>query len=434
MLMPYDAYVTDRPRPSTDARAKRPRVGTAIVAAALAVLVAFPAAAAVNRSAVERQFQAWLRSDIWPEARGAGVSASTFNSAFAGVTLEWSLPDLQPPGAPVVPSKVEWQSEFKSAGPYFAERQLKALAAGGRARVAKWKRTLAAVEARYGVPAEILVAIWGKESAFGNAALPKPALRTLATSAFMGRRADFYKPELIAALQIVERHDIDVATMRSSVAGALGEPQFTPSAFLRYAQDFDRDGKKDIWSSTPDILASIAAFLAGEGWVKGRGWGVEAKVPAAVPCSLEGPEQGKPVAEWTKLGVTRVDGKPLPRFGGLSYLLMPAGTFGPAFIVTDNFYVLKQYNTSDLYALYIGQLADRFSRDRPFSAKWGDVGGFNRGDVKHMQDELVAAGYDVGGADGLIGFKTRIAVGLWQAKRGEKPTCLPDAKLIKSIH
>ncbi len=409
-------------------------MGARIATVLLAVVLAVPASAAVDRASVERQFQAWLASDIWPEAKAAGVSRATYDNAFAGVTLDWTLPDLQPPGAPVVPPKVEWQREFSSPGPYFSERGLKALAAAGRRRLAQWKKTLAAIERQYGAPAEILVAIWGKESAFGGESLPKPAIRTLATSAFMGRRAAFFRGELIAVLQIVEHHDIDVASMKSSVAGALGAPQFMPSVFLRYAQDFDRDGHRNIWTSAPDTLASIAAFLKGEGWVKGRHWGVEAKVPASIPCSLEGPEQGKPVAEWAKLGVTRIDGSPLPRTGGLSYLLMPAGRYGPAFIVTDNFYVLKSYNTSDLYALYIGQLADRFANDRPFVAPWGNVGGFSRGDVKHMQDELIAAGYDVGGADGLIGFKTRIAVGLWQARQGESPTCLPDADMIRSIH
>ena len=142
------------------------------------------------------------------------------------------------------------------------------------------------------------------------------------------------------------------------------------------------------------------------------------------------------MADWARLGVTprRRQRRCRSRAGRLGYLLMPAGRFGPAFIVTENFYVLKQYNYSDLYALYIGHLADRFADDRPFRGEWEKVGGFSRGDVKGMQDELVAEGYDVGSADGLVGFKTRIAVGLWQAKKGQPPTCFPDAKLIQSIH
>jgi hypothetical protein len=157
-------------------------------------------------------------------------------------------------------------------------------------------------------------------------------------------------------------------------------------------------------------------------------------VPASVPCALDGPEQGKPAAEWAALGITRADRSRLPKDKGLSYLVMPAGRYGPAFLVTDNFYVLKRYNNSDLYALYVGHLADRFANDRPFAGAWKPVGKFSRGEVKGMQDELVAEGYDVGNADGLVGFKTRVAIGLWQAKRGQAETCFPDAKLIRGIH
>ena len=409
-----------------------------ILAFLLAAACALPACAAVDRAAVERQFQAWLVSDVWPAAKAAKVSRATFDAATAGITLDWTMPDLQPPGAPVVPPKVEWQKEFGSPGAYFDQTLLSRLAAAGRDRLAQWKKTLTKIEARYGVPAEIIVAVWAKESGFGAAVLQKPAIPALATEAFMGRRAAFFRDELVAALVILQRGDIALAAMRSSLGGALGQPQFLPSQFLKYAVDFDNDGRRDIWNSVPDSLASIGRYLAAEGWVKGRGWALEAKVPAEVPCSLEGPEQGQPVAAWTKLGVTRVDGSALPPDAGLSYLLMPAGRFGPAFIVTDNFYVLKRYNNTDLYALYVGHLADRFGRDRAFTGAWGKVGGFNRGDVKGMQTELAAEGYTVsegGGApDGLIGFRTRIAVGQWQAKQGQTPTCFPDAKLIHSIH
>ncbi len=387
------------------------------------------------RTRVEAQFQAWLVSDIWPEAKTAGVSRATFERAFNGVTLDWTAPELVPPGTTPKPPSIKWQTEFGSPGAYFNETTLTRLAGLGRARIDQWRKTLGAITERYGVPPAILVAIWAKESGFGNASLPEPAIRALATQAFMGYRKDLFRPELIAALQIVESGDITPERMRSSWAGALGQPQFLPSLFRKYAVDFDRDGKRDIWNSVPDSLASMANYLKAEGWNSERGWGVEAKVPASVPCTQEGPEQGKPMAEWARLGVTLANGRPLPVRGKrLGYLLMPAGRFGPAFIVSENFYVLKQYNYSDLYALYIGHLADRFADNRPFAAKWQKVGGFSRGDVKGMQDQLAAEGYDVGAVDGLVGFKTRIAVGLWQAKQGQMPTCFPDAKLVRSIH
>ena len=257
----------------------------------------------------------------------------------------------------------------------------------------------------------------------------------LATGAFMGRRKELFRSELIAALRILQAGEVTPARMRSSWAGALGQPQLLPSHFLRYAVDFDGDGRRDIWNSVPDALASIANSLRQQGWNPERSWGVEAHVPQSVPCSLEGPEQGKPMAEWAALGVTRIGGEPLP---GLSrnrtaFLLMPAGRFGPAFIVTENFYTLKSYNNSDLYALYVAHVADRFSGARRFAAAWRDIGHFTRGDVARMQRELVAEGHDVGAVDGLIGFKTRIAVGKWQAQTGRAVTCYPDARMVRSI-
>jgi lytic murein transglycosylase len=411
------------------------RFATAVLLLLAGITVA---AAAADRAEVESQFQAWLVSDIWPEAKAAGVSRAAFDKALAGVTLDWTLPELAPPGKPVKPPSIKWQTEFGSPGAYFNQRILTSLAKLGRGRIDQWRKTLGAIYERYGVPPAILVAIWAKESGFGQENLPEPAIRALATEAFIGYRKDLFRKELIAALQIVASGDVAPERMRSSWAGALGQPQFLPSLFRKYAVDFDRDGKRDIWGSVPDSLASMANYLKGEGWKRERGWGVEAKVPASVSCTLEGPEQGKPMAEWARLGVTQADGRPLPVRGAggkrPGILLMPAGRFGPAFIVTENFYVLKQYNNSDLYALYIGHLADRFADDRPFVGAWQTVGGFSRGDVKGMQDQLVAEGYDVGNVDGLVGYKTRIAVGLWQEKQGQTPTCFPDAKLVRSIH
>jgi lytic murein transglycosylase len=407
------------------------------IAATLLLLIggATAATAAPDRAGVEAQFQAWLIADIWPEAKAAGVSRATFDKAFSGVTLDWTLPELVPPGTTAKPPSIKWQTEFGSPGAYFNERILSSLARLGRARIDQWRKTLGAIYERYGVPPAILVAIWAKESAFGQENLPEPAIRALATEAFMGYRKQIFRPELIAALEIVESGDVAPERMRSSWAGALGQPQFLPSLFRKYAVDFDHDGKRDIWASVPDSLASMANYLKSEGWKSARGWGVEAKVPESVSCTLEGPEQGKPMAEWARLGVTQADGRPLPATAKRQgFLLMPAGRYGPAFIVTGNFYVLKQYNNSDLYALYIGHLADRFADDRPFTAKWQQVGGFSRGDVKSMQEQLVAEGYDVGAVDGLVGYKTRIAVGLWQAKQGQASTCFPDAKLVRSIH
>jgi lytic murein transglycosylase len=401
-----------------------------------AILVVTPTSAAVNRAATERAFQAWLADEIWPEAQAAGVSRKTFDAALGGVTLDWDLPELAPPGAPPPPHTTEVQAEFRSPGAYFDQKNLNAQAATGRQLIAKYDGVLDAIEERYGVPRGILVAIWARESSFGRAAIPEPAIRTLATHAFMSRRKDFFRPELIAALQILQAGDIPAAKMKSSWAGALGQPQFLPSYYLKYAVDGDGDGDRDIWGSPPDVLASIANFLRNEGWDPDRGWGIEATVPDSVACHLEGPEQGRGMADWHAAGVRQVDGRPLPRVeqNRTAYLLMPAGTQGPAFIVSGNFYVIKEYNYSDLYALYVGHLADRFADNHAFAGKWGKVGGFSRADVARMQRQFEAAGHDVGGTDGLVGFKTRVAVGRWQAERGDRVTCMPDAAMVKSIH
>jgi lytic murein transglycosylase len=403
--------------------------------AACVLLLANPALAAVDKPAAERAFQAWLKSDIWPAAKSAGVSRATFDAAFNGVTLDWSLPELTPPGAPQHLPPSDTQAEFGSPRTYFNESRLNNEVQHGRQRLKAHANTIAAIEQRYGVPGPILIALWARESSFGNAKLPYPAIRALATQAFIGFRRVTFRPELVAALVILEKHDIDPKGMRSSWAGALGQPQFLPTQFLKYAVDFDGDGRRDIWNSVPDVLASMANYLRAEGWNPERGWGLEVKVPGSVTCALEGPEQGKPVDEWARLGVAKVDGSALPGPGRSrrSFLLMPAGRFGPAFLVSENFYVLKEYNYSDLYALYIGHLADRLANNSRFAGAWGDIGIFKRADVQRMQEALVAQGHDVGKVDGLVGFKTRIAVGLWQAKSGKAPTCFPDAALVKSI-
>jgi lytic murein transglycosylase len=406
----------------------------AIAATAIAIVLASPpAVAAVDRAGLESAFNQWLKTDIWPAAEAAGVSRKTFDTALRGVTLDWSLPELRPPGATDKP-KPEHQAEFRSPGAYFNESRMNNEVAHARAELAKWKKPLAAIEQRYGVPAEIVVAIWARESSFGRASIPHPAIRTLATHAFIGRRPELFRAELIAALQIVQNGDISPERMKSSWAGALGQPQFLPTYFLQYAVDFDGDGDRDIWNSVPDTLASIANFLNTVGWNPERNWGVEARVPADISCTLEGPEQTIPTEEWARRGVTQIDGQPLStRSGDLGFLMMPAGRHGPAFLVSENFYILKKYNFSDLYALYVGHLADRMANNQKFSTGWEDVGGFGRADVRRMQLAMEREGYDVGGADGLVGFKTRVATGLWQEKAGQRSTCFPDASMVRNV-
>jgi lytic murein transglycosylase len=251
----------------------------------------------------------------------------------------------------------------------------------------------------------------------------------------MGRRRALYYPELLAALVILEEDHLPGASLLSSWAGAMGQPQLLPSKFLRYAVDGDGDGRRDIWRSVPDSLASIANYLREHGWRPDRDWGMEVRVPASVSCALEGPRQGRTVGDWMRLGLTRIDGGPLSKESGnaTAFLLMPAGRLGPAFLASENFYVLKQYNESDLYALFIGHLANRMRGAPALAGTWAPIDGLRRGDIRTMQEHLQAEGYDVGKVDGLIGFATRTAIGQWQAKSGHRETCFPDAALIEAL-
>ncbi|WP_246693457.1 MULTISPECIES: lytic murein transglycosylase [unclassified Mesorhizobium] len=397
-----------------------------------ALLFAAPASAAK----IDDQFSAWLQTDLWPDAKAKGISKNTFDAAFNGIKPNVNLPDLLMPGEkPKTPQK-QHQAEFGSPGAYFAEKTVRAVTSGGRTREAANARTLAAIEKRYGVPGEILLAIWGRETGFGAAKMPYDAFEVLGTKAFMSTKKDFFRTELLAALEIVQRGLAPVGAMKSSWAGALGQPQFMPTSFLKHAVDFDGDGRVDIWNSTPDVLASIANYLVHYGWVRGRGWGFEVTVPQSVSCSLEGPDQGKKISQWAAMGIERVGGKAFPasELKAEGFLLMPAGRSGPAFIATPNFYVLKQYNTSDLYALFIGHGADRIAHgDQNFSGSWGPVGDLHRSDIAALQGALEAKGYDVGSADGLPGFKTRRSIGRWQEKNGQAATCFPDAGLVAAL-
>lgn len=412
-------------------------IGTGMrrIAATAALLVA-TVAGAPAQSNVNSQFQAWLKNDLWPEARSRGISSETFNAAFAGVSPNLKLPDLVMPGQDPSTPKVQHQAEFGSPGSYFAENTVTGVTGGGRSRAGRLGQALAAIERRFGVPSGILLAIWGRESGFGQARIPHNAFEVLGTKAFMATRRDMFRTEVLAALEMVQRGHASVATMKSSWAGALGQPQFLPTSYLKHAYDADGDGRADIWGSQVDTIASIANYLASHGWVKGRDWGFEVTVPDSVSCALEGPDRGKRISDWAAMGIKRVSGRPFPEHEARQqgYLMMPAGRSGPAFIVTPNFYVLKAYNESDLYALFVGHAADRITYgDKRFSAGWGRVGGLYRSDVAAMQRALERLGYDVGGADGLAGFRTRRSIGEWQARNGRAPTCFPDAAIVKAL-
>lgn len=391
---------------------------------------------AQDRAAIERQFQSWLKDTLLPQARSVGVSRRTFNSAFSNITLNWELPDLVPPGTkPKVPKR-QRQAEFSSPGKYFRRGSIDRATSVGRQMATRHAKILAAVERQTGVPGRIILAIWGRESGYGRAAIPHNVFRVLGTKAFMSTRATYFTRELVAALQIAEAGHAPERSMKSSWAGALGQPQFMPSSFLKYAADGNGDGRADIWNSEDDTIASIGTYLALHGWVGGRDWGFEVTLPPSVSCTLEGPDQGRSIAAWEAMGIQRISGRPFPEHEkqGEGYLLLPAGRNGPAFIATPNFFVLKEYNKSDLYALFVGHVGDRIQYGvGDFAARWGAVGGLLRSEVATMQRALEAKGHDVGGADGLAGFKTRRSIGRWQEAIGQTGTCFPEAKMKAAL-
>ncbi len=390
-------------------------------------------ATAGYKSNTEAKFQTWIQQ-LWPQAKAAGISRATFNSAFKGVRLNWKLPDLAPPGMKPRDKTKNRQAEFGSPGRYFREKNINALVQRGRKMRKKWSKTLKAIEAKYGVPQNIILAVWGRETSFGAVKIPYDTVRSLATLSFMGRRKSFFHPELIGALKILQQGHISRRKLKSSWAGAMGQTQMLPRKFLKYAVDFDGDGRKNIWTSPPDALATTARFLKAQGWNSGYSWGYEVTMPANFSCALEGPHRAQPIGNWVKSGLHRTRGRKFSnaRLKTKASLLMPAGVFGPSFLVTKNFYVIKKYNESDLYALFVGHIADRISTNKTFDGKWQKVSTYTRAKVKVLQKTLRREGYNIGKKiDGLIGFRSRVAIGSYQQKHGMKRDCWPDKATLK---
>jgi lytic murein transglycosylase len=424
---------------------------TAFVAMLALAPFAAPAAddadVAAYKRAVEQRFAEWLQA-LWPDAEAAGVSRATFDANLKGLKLNWSLPHLvlpdpAAPGGPALPASLakamapKQQAEFDAPVFYFREGTLTALSATGRAEIAQLRPTLASIQKQYNVPASIVVAIWGRETGFGKIDAPYDAVSTIATQAFMGRRPDEFRPQLIAALKIVEEKHATRAQLKSSWAGAMGYTQFMPTDFEKYGVDFDGDGKRDIWNSIPDSLASTANSLKSQGWDGAKVWGYEVQLPQGFDCTLQGPDKARPVADWMKLGVARVRGEAFPesKLGDSAFLVLPAGLKGPAFLATDNFSVLKLYNNSDVYAIFVGHVADMIAANAPvkFAGAWQPVERLPRDRIQRFQEVLVAQGHDVGKVDGLAGFKTRAAIGVTEKRLGLPLTCYPSQRLVDAV-
>jgi lytic murein transglycosylase len=373
-------------------------------------------------------FTAFLQS-TWPDAHKLGVTRATFDAAIEGLEPDLSLPDLHIPGRTEKPPA---QPEFVlTPSQYLKESTFKRLTAQGKQLAANYKDTLGRIERAFGVPGNVVLAIWARETSYGNYKLKHDAIQVLATQAWTGKRKDFFRNEFLHALKMLQ-DGTPRALMRSSWGGAMGMTQFLPSELGKYAVDFDRDGKVDIWTSVPDALASAAKQLAGKGWQTGEPWAIEVRVPSGFDCTLAEPSVTSPVGAWVKLGVVPADGRKLApnELAMDASVLMPEGGYGPAFLTPKNYYVLKDYNFSDLYVLFVGHLSDRIAGGGPFVTPWAKEKRLRTHDVEEMQRKLAALGFYKDKIDGKAGMLTRAALGAFQKSRGLKVDCWPSAAAL----
>jgi lytic murein transglycosylase len=290
----------------------------------------------------------------------------------------------------------------------------------GREVLAQNRAVFDAVEKAYGVDRYIIAAIWGVESNFGTSGGERPVIRSTATLACIGRRQDYFREEFLSTLEILHRNDVRPERLKGSWAGAFGPTQFMPTAFKRFAVDFDGDGRRDVVDSVPDMVASTANNLKKDGWVPTQTWGYEVVVPDGFDFALADRSRQMTVGEWEQLGIRRAGDKLFPRQADRGYLLVPAGARGPGFLMLNNFRVIMKYNPSEAYALAIGHLADRMRGSAPFVQEWPrDERVLTRFERYELQQLLAGRGYDVGNPDGQLGGKTRSAIRRFQASTGE---------------
>lgn len=387
------------------------------------MLAALPAVAqtTVNRS--DAGLEAWI-SDFRPVALAAGIDAGTYDSAMADVTLSEK-----------VIKRDRNQSEFtKTIWDYLSTAVSDQRISNGKAALERQREALKGIEARYGVPAEIITAIWGLESAYGTFRGGDPVLSSMATLAYDARRAAFFEAQVIAALQILQSGDTPPENLTGSWAGAMGHTQFMPSSFIEYAVDWTGDGRRDIWSDDPrDALASAASYLKSNGWVSGQPWGVEVRLPDSFDYLSADRSIGKLPSEWGALGVIDIDGKIVPDHGAAS-ILLPAGAQGVAFMIFENFKVIESYNTADAYVIAVGHLADRITGAGPFEAIWplGDRA-LSFEERIELQERLTAQGFDTQKIDARIGPLTVNAVRGWQVAQGLAPDGYASPRLLEKL-
>jgi lytic murein transglycosylase len=373
-------------------------------------------------------------ASLWPEAQRSGVSRAVFEAETRGLEPDYKLPDLILPGRPATgaPSQAEF---VQVPADYLNEASITRLAAEGQRLLQKHREALAAIETRFGVPGSVVLAIWGRETDYGRYSLPYDGLRVLATQAYVGRRKDQYRTEFILALKMLGEGAVRRADLRASWAGATGLTQFLPSELYKHGVDLDGDGRVDIWHSVPDALASAAQQLVNKGWQPGVRWAYEVRAPSNADCTSGVPEITKPIGEWLRAGFVPVRGQKLSAAEQAepASLLQPEGSYGPAFLTTKNYFVIKEYNFSDLYVLFVGHLSDRMLKGQAFATPWSASTQLRTADVEAMQRHLTRIGLYADKVDGKAGMKTRAALGAYQKSAGLKVDCWPSEALLRSI-
>jgi membrane-bound lytic murein transglycosylase B len=382
-----------------------------------------PPMARQTPSPLPTSFAAW-REGFRSRALAQGIRPQVFDAAFAGVGVNEEVVRLD-----------RRQAEFtKPIWEYLDGAASQARIEAGRARRAQLAATLAAIESRYGVDGDVVLAIWGMETNYGGNRGSMPVIESLATLAYEGRRRDFAEEQLIAALRILQAGDTTPDRMVGSWAGAMGHTQFMPTSFLASAVDFTGDGRRDIWGEDPtDALASAANYLARAGWQRGAPWGIEVNLPPGFDYGSADQSNRRPASDWNARGVTRLDGRPLPDHGPAA-ILAPAGARGPAFAVYRNFLVIKTYNNATSYAIGVGHLGDRIGGGGAIAGAWprGERE-LSRTEKVELQRRLIARGYDTGATDGVIGPNTITAIRAWQSANGLMPDGFATASLLAQL-
>jgi membrane-bound lytic murein transglycosylase B len=367
------------------------------------------AARAAEVAALRAEFAAWL-VEVRAEAIGQGVAPATVDRAFARVDYR-----------PVVIERDRDQPEFvRTFWQYVGNAVTDRRVAEGRERYARHRALLDRVEAETGVPGNYIVAFWGLESAFGQVQGDHPVIASIATRAFERRGSGAFRAQLIDALKILDEGRVPETRLIGSWAGAMGMPQFMPSAYRQFAVDGDGDGFADIWTSEADTFHSIANYLAGSGWTEGERWGRRVVLPGGFDYGQADLDIRRPLDQWAALGVTMPDGDRLPSVPGMTAsLVLPAGHEGPAYLVYANFRTILRYNNATFYALAIGTMADAVAGE---AVDIGSPPPGNRSlttdDIEEMQTLLVDLGYDAGPADGIPGSRTKAAIRAFQSARG----------------